>query len=117
MLQLQLSNVLRQRGIQDPIKFLVKKGFTYHTAHRLVNNLVDSVSYSNLEKLCIILNCTINDLFLWSKDNNDDVSESHPINKLAAEANPTSISQALMQLPYDKIMQLEKIVNELKNMQ
>ena len=115
MLQLQIENVIKQRGVSDPIKFLVQQGFTYHTAHRLINNRVDSVSFVNLERLCIILNCTINDLFLWSKDNKIAVDERHPINKLANQTNTVNISESLLQLPYEKIAQLERLVHDLKN--
>jgi DNA-binding Xre family transcriptional regulator len=113
MLQLQLSNVIKQRGIQDPIKFLVQSGFSYHMAHRLINNTSDSVAYYNLEKLCIILNCTLNDLFFYTNDN-ADVANDHPLNKLANHASKINIGQSLRQLPLDKIDELQKMINELK---
>jgi len=114
MLQLQLSNVIKKRGIQDPIRFLVQEGFSYHMAHRLINNTADSVAFYNLEKLCIILNCTVDDLLLWSKDDNVAVPNTHPLNKLS-QSNVININKTLMQLPLDKIAQLEKILIELNN--
>lgn len=114
MLQLQLSKVIKLRGIQDPIKFLVQEGFSYHMAHRLINNTADSVAFYNLEKLCIILNCTVDDLLLWTNEDNAAVSNTHPLNKLA-QSNVVNINKTLMQLPLDKIEQLEKMIQELKN--
>ncbi len=111
----QLQNTLKQRGVPSPLKFLVHNGFTYHTAHRLLHNNVDSISFPHLEKLCVLLNCTINDLFVWHKAENSTVADTHPINKLSAQPSTVNISQTLLQLPYDKIAQLEKLVNELKN--
>ena len=100
---------------QVPLKLLVHNGFTYHTAHRLLHNNIDSISFPHLEQLCILLNCTINDLFVWSKNKDSMVADTHPINKLSAQPSTINISQTLLQLPYDKIAQLEKLVNELRN--
>lgn len=115
MLKLQLQQIISQRGVTSPLKYLVQNGFTYHTAHRLLHNSIDSISFPHLEKLCILLNCSINDLFVYSNHNNANISNEHPLNKLTAQANTVNISQTLQQLPYDKIKQLEKLIKELKN--
>lgn len=115
MLQLQLQQIIKQRGISNPLKYLAANGFTYHTAHRLLHNSVDSISFYNIESLCLLLNCSINDLFVYSKNSNTKIDAEHPLNKLTAQANTVNISQTLQQLPYDKIKQLEKLVNDLKD--
>ncbi len=115
MLQLQLQQIIKQRGVSSPLKYLVKNGFTYHTAHRLLHNSIDSISFPNIEKLCILLNCSINDLFVYSNNNNANVAADHPLNKLTQQGTTINIAQTLQQLPYNKIKQLEKLVEDLKN--
>jgi hypothetical protein len=53
-------------------------------------------------------------LLLWSKDDNVAVPNTHPLNKLS-QSNVININKTLMQLPLDKIAQLEKILIELNN--
>ena len=115
MLQLQLQASIAQRGVASPLKYLVKNGFTYHTAHRILHNTVDSISFPHLEQLCLLLNCTINDLFVYTKGNNTNIADTHPLNKLSKPPSTINISQTLQQLPYDKIKELEKMVEDLKN--
>jgi DNA-binding Xre family transcriptional regulator len=114
MLKLQLDAVFHQRGIHKPLHFLVKKGFTYHTAHRLLNNLVDSISYTHLEQLCLHLNCSLDDLFVWTRPDDVPVPDHHPLNKLVQQDNLGNITQNLLELPLDKLRQLQQIAEKLR---
>jgi putative transcriptional regulator len=113
MLKLNLSGVMRHRGISNPTHFLVKNGFTYHTANRLLRNEQDSVSYKNLEKLCLLLNCTIDDLFVWQKSANTLVPEQHPLHKLLPSTEELNVLQKLQELPMDKLAQLKQFIQDL----
>ena len=35
---------------------------------RMVNNQTKSIRYENIETMCLLLNCTLNDLFLITED-------------------------------------------------
>ena len=68
MLILDLSRLMENKGILNPTQFMMNAGFTRYTANRLIYNKVRATSYSNLEKLSLLLNCTIDDLFTWHPD-------------------------------------------------
>lgn len=43
----------------------------YNNLSRLINNQTDRIRFENIEKLCHVLNCTPNDLFEITPDDND----------------------------------------------
>lgn len=113
MLKLNLVSVMRQRGITNPAKYLVKNGFSYHRVNRLFRNEQDSISYTNLERLCLLLNCTIDDLFVWEKPAYISVPEQHALEKLLPKAQEVDMLQKMQQLPMEKLEQLKQFMKDL----
>lgn len=113
MLKLNLLGVMRQRGIANSAKYLVKNGFSYHRVNRLLRHEQDSISYKNLERLCLLLNCTPDDLFVWQKPNDLKVSDDHPLRKLLAKAEDLNVLQKLQELPMEKLEQLKQFMKDL----
>ncbi len=113
MLHFDLAGMLRRREIENPYRFLVQNGFNYHTAGLLLRNERSSLSYSNLEKLCLLLNCTPNDLFVWQKPKDVQVSEHHPLHQLQPKPQDVSVMQKLRELPLDKLKQIKQFIKEL----
>ena len=102
------------RGIDKPYAFLVKNGFVTQTATNMINNRLGRITPAQVEKLCLILNCTPNDLFDWRPDENTSVSETHALHSLKKEKTP-SVAQMVKDLPVEKLSKLHEIINELKN--
>lgn len=113
MLKMNLHGVMRQRGIPNPTHFLVKNGFTYHTANRLLRNAQDSVSNKNLEKLCLLLNCTIDDLYVWQKPKDAPISKEHPLHKLLPKVEELDMLQKMQELPLEKLEQIKQFMKDL----
>jgi DNA-binding Xre family transcriptional regulator len=113
MLKMNLAGLMRQRGIPNPAHFLVKHGFTYHTANRLLRNAQDSVSNKKLEKLCLLLNCTIDDLYEWQKPSDTFIPENHPLHKLLPKAGEVDMLQKMQELPMEKLAQLKEFMKDL----
>ena len=86
------------RGIERPYTFLVKYGFAAQTATDWSQNYIGCVRAEKLEKLCMLLNCTPNDLFEWREDNKTVVPDGH----------------ALRDIPADKLEKLGEMLAELK---
>jgi len=105
---------MADKGIKNPYQYLVKSGFTYFTAYRLLNNRVANISYKHLEQLCIVLHCTIDELFAWSPPENMQNANTHPLQKLIPQQNKTNIIDDLKQLPLDKINEIRKFINQIK---
>lgn len=61
-------NVLPLLEAQGKSKYWLYKqlGMSYQNFSRMVNNQTKSIRYDNIEALCLLLNCTPNELFLMN---------------------------------------------------
>lgn len=62
MIRLRVLELLKEQG---KTKYSVNKqlGMSHQNFSRMVNNETKSIRYEAIEELCLILNCTPNDLF------------------------------------------------------
>lgn len=62
MVTLDVLRLLEQRG---KTKYWLYKqlGMSYQNFNKMVNNQTKSIRYENIETLCLLLDCTPNDLF------------------------------------------------------
>ena len=63
-------DVLRILEAQGKTKYWLYKqlGMSYQNFSKMVNNETKSIRYENIETMCLLLNCTPNDLFLITED-------------------------------------------------
>lgn len=63
-------NVLELLEKQGRTKYWLYKqlGMSYQNFNRMVNNETKSIQYENIEAMCLLLNCTPNDLLVLSED-------------------------------------------------
>lgn len=115
MLQLNLRQLITDRGISNPDQYLVKSGFTYYATHRLLNNKVEHLSFKHTEKLCLLLNCSINELFTWQPTENIQISNDHPLQKLKPKQTGKTISEHLKELPLNKLEEVKNYIEQIKN--
>ena len=115
MIKLNIQQALKNKGIENTNKFLHQCEIPYYTASRLLNNNVESINFKYLEKICLHLHCTIDDLFVWIPDSNNKTAEDHPLQKLAQKTTNQTITQKLKQLPFDKIEQINNYIDGLNN--
>lgn len=62
MIKLRVLELLEKNG---KTKYWLYKqlGMSYQNFNRMVNNQTKSIRYENIETLCLLLNCTPNELF------------------------------------------------------
>jgi DNA-binding Xre family transcriptional regulator len=113
MLQLDLLRLMEDKGIQNPNQFLVKSGFTYYTAHRLLKNKVGALSFRHIEELCMALHCTIDDLFNWKPDQDVINIDKHPLQKLKGRQRKGNINTAIKDFTPEKLDELRKFIHHL----
>ena len=67
MLKLNVLELLEKRG---KTKYWLYKqlGMSYQNFSRMVNNQTKSIRYENIEAICLLLDCTPNDLFVFTDD-------------------------------------------------
>lgn len=113
MLSLNLQPIFAARGIQRPYSFLVKAGFTTSTAHNLVSGELFSFQLRHIDKLCTVLNCTPNDLLVWSPNSHDLLPDSHPLTRLKDRRPDLNWQDTIKTAPLDE---LERIVSLIKSL-
>ena len=67
MIRLKVVELLEQRG---RTKYWLYKqlGMSYQNFSKMINNETKSIRYENIETICLLLECTPNDLFEFSED-------------------------------------------------
>lgn len=115
MFKLQLKKMIELRGIQKASGFLVKLGFTYAKAQRFLADEYAAVKLGDLEKFCVALNCTPNDLLEWKPDANTVLPESHALNALQNNAPKRTLRDLVADIPAERLKLIENLLAELKN--
>ena len=114
MLYLNLGPIFVARGIDRPSTYLVNAGFSAHSAHFLLHGKSRSVRLDHIEKLCKLLICEPNDLFVWYPIKNEIFPDTHPINKLKKTETKESISHLIADIPFKQIVEIAGIIKEKK---
>ena len=67
MLKLRVIDILEKQG---KTKYWLYKqlGMSYQNFTKMVNNQTKSIRYENIETMCLLLECTPNDLFEITED-------------------------------------------------
>ena len=67
MIRLNVLELLEKRG---KTKYWLNKqlGMSYTNFTRMVNNETQCIQYENIEIMCLLLDCTPNDLFVLTPD-------------------------------------------------
>ena len=115
MLFLNVKRILDMRGISRPFTYLLNNGFIRSTAQRFIRGEVEQIRLDHLEQLCLLLNCSPNDLLGWRPNNNTKVSENHPLQALAAPKSAPPISELVKDIPVDKLDKIAELLNQLKD--
>ena len=67
MIRLDVLRLLEEQG---RTKYWLYKqlGMSYQNFSKMVNNQTKSIRYENIETMCLLLNCTPNELFIFTED-------------------------------------------------
>lgn len=113
MLKYNFDRVFKARGIDSPIKFLRQAGIYDAFALRMKKNQVHRMNLPTIEKICILLKCTPNDLMEWEPDSNDESFSGHPLNiMMQSRKKIEDISQMLSSVPFEKLGDIEQIIKK-----
>ena len=86
----------------------------FETFHRITTGKYDKISLKILEKLCRALNCTPNDIYRFTPDNELDKSEHLSLNKIAHTDSTYLNSSQLFNLPIEKLNEIAALINNQK---
>jgi len=114
MLKLNVLPLLQSKGIAKPQQYLTNAGMTHYTVSRLINNCSTTIGYDTLEKLCLLCQCTPNDLFVWVPDPATPDTADTPLHQLKQKPKLPNPVDRIQQLPLDKLQQLQAFIDKLE---
>jgi len=101
------------RGIEKPIAYLVKLGFSQHTANKISTGMIKELNVSHIEKLCRALKCVPDDLFEWT--GNEENAEGNLLERLRRNKVNLNLNEKLAGMTLDEITELmKKITTNVK---
>lgn len=112
MLTFNFARVFKARGIEKPFSHLVKAGYSDSFATRVANSRMERMNLKDLEKLCVMLQCTPNDLLEWIPDSKEAKTEKHPLATLRRTGSVTQLSQMLNAVPLDRLGDIETLIKK-----
>ena len=112
MLFYNFTRIFKARGIDRPFSYLVGLGYSANFATRVVNNRVERLTLSQLEKLCVQLHCPPNDLLAWLPDPKEPDIENHPLVSLRRAQSTTNLNHMLNAIPLDRLTDIEAMIKK-----
>ncbi|MET0754388.1 MAG: helix-turn-helix transcriptional regulator [Pyrinomonadaceae bacterium] len=112
MIDINLKRVMNLRGVRNPYKFLLDLGFAPATARHFLGFVVSRINFEHLERLCLALNCTPNDLLEWKPPENQANPNEQALIKLK-RGDDEDLPKLLKTLPIDKFEQIVDILQDL----
>ena len=115
MLKYNFDRVFKARGIDRPFTFLRQAGFSDQFATKIKNSRVSRMNLSHIERLCILLRCTPDDLYEWTPDRTHRIDKDHPMHKIKRSEKIVDITRTLNNVPLDQLDEIEEmILNRIK---
>lgn len=105
MLYLNIQRIATLRNIPNLFSYLTQHGFSANIAHRIIKRADSHIKLQYLERLCLLLRCTPNDLLHWQADNDQTAQE--PLHALMHD-NTTDILHYLQSAPIEELVRLRE---------
>ena len=112
MIKYDFDRIIKARGIERPFTYLRNAGFNDHMATRIKNNRVIRLDIKHLERLCILLRCTPNDLMVWIPEKGDQIDEKHPMNVIRKSEDEVDFVHTLNSIPIGKLKEIDQLIRE-----
>ena len=112
MITYNFDRLFKARGINKPFSFLKRAGLSDSFASRVKNNRVSRLDLKMIERLCLLLRCSPNDIMEWVPDNETEVDKDHPINAIRKSDKVIDITKTLNSVPLDKLDDIEELIKK-----
>ena len=104
---------MKVRGIENHYRLLIDLGITPQSVRTLLGNEAVRVTFEHLEKICLALNCTPNDVIQWKPNDGQATPEAHALIKLK-RSESEDLSKIMKSLPIEKFDEIIDIIQDLK---
>lgn len=108
MLKYDVKRVMWARGKTQFFTYLRKQGYNPNTASRLLNAHIKNMNLKHVEQLCLLLDCTPNDLLEWEPDHSIASPEKKALSSLIRKDELSKASHLLYQVPLDELVEVAR---------
>ena len=112
MLRYNFSRILKARGIEKPVVYLKSAGFSTNFAVKVMYNRVVRINLRELERLCLLLQCTPNDFYEWIPEKDTQTDANHPLNAIKKSDKVIDLTKMLNSIPLAYLEDIESVINE-----
>jgi len=112
MIAYNFDRIFRARNIEKPFRFLKNNGFSDSFASKVSKNNVIMLHPREMEKLCLMLHCTPNDLLQWTPERGMQVSKDHPLFTIRKTNKVTDMTKTLNSIPIGQLDEIEQMILE-----
>lgn len=112
MVNYNFERIFKARGIERPFTYLRKAGFSDRFASKIKQGNVRRLDLEEIERLCILLRCTPNDMYEWTPNPGDQIDENHPLNEIRKTDKILNITQTLNTVPLRHLNLIERLIND-----
>jgi len=102
MLTISVRPLLEFRGVKPSIRYVQSLGFTYGSARYIYSGDMKSMNLQMMEKLCVGLRCTPNDILFYTPGN-EPLTAQHPLHSLNKARYYDEIKEALQQMDNEEV--------------
>lgn len=114
MMYYNIEKMFKLRGVLNPVGFLRKYGLTKSIVHKIIKKETKAFKLSSLEKVCIGLNCTPNDLIEWKPDSESQkLPPEHALHRIQPK-ELKDIRTILSDVAVEKLPEFFSAVEEVK---
>lgn len=112
MLQFNIERIVLMRGHKNPMAYLKSIGFTYRVIHAM-SGTPKTLKVEYINKLCVALRCTPNELVEWVPSKGIPLDTDHPLNKLVRADSGDLMRGVLEGIPSNKLDQALELLKKL----
>ena len=112
MLKWNWKKLFKARGIEEPVKWMVKMGISRGVATRIAENRVDMISRKNLTILCKALNCTPDDALEYEPTEAEKEKGELALLALGKSKNKPDEANLLRRLTYKDLREFAKLLRK-----
>jgi DNA-binding Xre family transcriptional regulator len=112
MLRFNFTRVFKARGVDRPFTYLKKAGYSASFATRVSNNKVEGMNLKHVERLCILFQCTPNDLLEWIPDRKDPIGDKQTLATLSRNEKTVQLIQMINSITLDRLNAIEAVIKK-----
>lgn len=112
MIKFNFQRIFNGKGIEKPFSYLISKGYSRNMATRINTGKLKTMNLKDVERFCLMFECTPNDLLEWMPEKFAGDASKHPLSGLVRVDSGVNIKAILNAIPIAQLEEIEKIIRE-----